>query len=58
MVGQVYYIEVLSLLSCILRQIQDIKVHAYSRTKRRVDTLKLVSRVEIECGPVSRHSAL
>ncbi len=58
MVGQVYYIKVFWLLSRLLRQIQDIKVHADSRTKRRVDTLKLVSRVEIECGPVSRRSAL
>ena len=47
MVGQVYYIKVLWLLSRLLRQIQDIKVHAGSRTKRRVDTLILVSRVEI-----------
>ncbi len=39
MVGQVYYIKVLWLLSRLLRQIQDIKVHADSRTKRRVDAL-------------------
>jgi len=47
MVGQVYYIKVLWLLSRLLRQIQDIKVHADSRTKTRVDTLKLLSKVEM-----------
>ncbi len=41
MVGQVYYIKVLWLLSRLLRQSQDIKVHADSRTKTRVDSLKV-----------------
>ena len=45
MVGQVYYIKVLWLLSRLLRQIQDIKVHADSRTKRRVDALKLMNEL-------------